>query len=49
MYQAKKEDVVMALGMKFMPRIQGFNPYLLKIMNGQAYATGLIFAEILIH
>jgi len=45
MYQAKKEDVI-AAAMKFLPRIEDFDPYLVDIMKGQAHATGLSFAEI---
>ncbi len=45
MYQAKKEDVI-AQAIKFMPRIQEFDPYLVNIMKGQADATGLRFVEI---
>lgn len=46
MYRAKKEDL-MAMALKFLPRIQDFDPYLIDIMQGQADATGLSFAEIL--
>jgi len=45
MYQAQKEDVK-AMAMKFLPRIQEFDPYLVDIMKGQAAATGLSFTEI---
>ncbi|HPR94613.1 MAG TPA: C45 family autoproteolytic acyltransferase/hydrolase [Syntrophomonadaceae bacterium] len=46
MYQAKKEDVI-AQAMKFLPRIQEFDPYLVDILKGQADGAGLSFAEIL--
>lgn len=46
MYQAKKEDV-MAMAMRFLPRVKDFDPYLVDIMQGQADATGLSFTEIL--
>lgn len=46
MYQAKKEDVI-AMAMKFLSRIQDFDPYLIDIMQGQADAAGLSFGEIL--
>lgn len=46
MYHATQEDVV-AQAMKFLPRIQEFDPYLLEIIKGQASATGLSVPEIL--
>ena len=46
MYQATQEDVI-AQAMKFLPRIQEFDPYLVEVMKGQASATGLSFSEIL--
>lgn len=47
-HQAKKDEV-MTLGMRFLPLIQDFDPYLVDIMKGQAAATGLSFAEIVTH
>ncbi|NPV93282.1 MAG: hypothetical protein HPY50_21190 [Firmicutes bacterium] len=44
-YQASKEEIV-SQAMKFLPAVQGFDPYLIEIMRGQADAAGLSFEEI---
>lgn len=46
MYQAGKKEII-AAAMKFLPRIQAFDPYLIDIMRGQADAAGLDFSEVL--
>jgi len=48
LHQAKKDEV-MTKAMRFLPLIKEFDPYLIDIMQGQAAATGLSFAEIVTH
>ncbi|MEN6325988.1 MAG: hypothetical protein ABFD18_07260 [Syntrophomonas sp.] len=44
-FKAPSKEVI-ARAMRFLPRVQEFDPYLIEIMRGQAESTGLSFEAI---